>query len=613
MASVKSSSRKKSSLSHKKKRSKPSSETGRRKRSRSRKIDKSKKLRRRDASISYSEDDSKTEDSIFVSSSDSEDDYRSRRARSRTREDAKGSRKRARRSSLSRDADKDLPNRRKRKGSKRKRASVERKNSNRRNRESLRSRGDANVSSASNGSSSCSTCRGSSHERSRGRSEERDRYKRSPSKTSNGRFKNRYRFSRSCSSCSTCSDHRRSYKSEEKYMGENPRFLKSVLTDTKHSKEKEGNQNGKDDDRTEIVQAYDDCPSSRSNDSYDGGRKREISYHQHGASDKKRRVANAKGEDTLKIKTTEIVGIGKENDGGKYAGNCQNLSIVGSTKTSTGSRSEVPSATGSSEGNDLELYLRQKALENLRKFRGGPQTNTKTLQKEESGGDEKLPSNAKIETVRNEPRIEDRSQLLGATQVSQNVTPFMERKPTFFPPKDGLMPDKRHESKVKLDNVHSVKGVGNVALKQTAVTGNLTEKNKLNVGINVTRRQESSGAQSNLKEAPTSKESPKEKLLETRNVSNRSVTTDLKASPRSSNTHGAAIDDSRPAATEASTIPNTATAVHCQNQQQDEAKGSSQFEQKTMSVMRGGELVQVSYKVYIPKKAPALARRQLQR
>ncbi|ERN16720.1 hypothetical protein AMTRI_Chr02g215330 [Amborella trichopoda] len=49
----------------------------------------------------------------------------------------------------------------------------------------------------------------------------------------------------------------------------------------------------------------------------------------------------------------------------------------------------------------------------------------------------------------------------------------------------------------------------------------------------------------------------------------------------------------------------------------DNSKGrtidSSQFEQKTMSVMRGGEMVQVSYKVYIPKRPSALARRQLQR
>ncbi|MCO5607156.1 hypothetical protein L7F22_061349 [Adiantum nelumboides] len=40
---------------------------------------------------------------------------------------------------------------------------------------------------------------------------------------------------------------------------------------------------------------------------------------------------------------------------------------------------------------------------------------------------------------------------------------------------------------------------------------------------------------------------------------------------------------------------------------------SDNFQEKTMSVMRGGELVQVSYKVYIPKRAAELARRRLQR
>ncbi|KAL9145856.1 hypothetical protein ABFS82_13G071700 [Erythranthe guttata] len=48
-------------------------------------------------------------------------------------------------------------------------------------------------------------------------------------------------------------------------------------------------------------------------------------------------------------------------------------------------------------------------------------------------------------------------------------------------------------------------------------------------------------------------------------------------------------------------------------EQNDEAKDGSQFKKKTMSVVRGGEVVQVSYKVYIPKKAPALGRRQFKR
>ncbi|KNA07644.1 hypothetical protein SOVF_169800 [Spinacia oleracea] len=49
------------------------------------------------------------------------------------------------------------------------------------------------------------------------------------------------------------------------------------------------------------------------------------------------------------------------------------------------------------------------------------------------------------------------------------------------------------------------------------------------------------------------------------------------------------------------------------NDNTNETDGDTQFEKKSMFVMRGGEMVQVSYKVYIPKKIPALARRQLKR
>ncbi|KAI4388131.1 hypothetical protein MLD38_000489 [Melastoma candidum] len=47
----------------------------------------------------------------------------------------------------------------------------------------------------------------------------------------------------------------------------------------------------------------------------------------------------------------------------------------------------------------------------------------------------------------------------------------------------------------------------------------------------------------------------------------------------------------------------------------DDAAGKEgpRYEQKTMSVTRGGETIQVNYQVYIPKRAPSLARRQLKR
>ncbi|KAL6647641.1 hypothetical protein ACP70R_015078 [Stipagrostis hirtigluma subsp. patula] len=49
------------------------------------------------------------------------------------------------------------------------------------------------------------------------------------------------------------------------------------------------------------------------------------------------------------------------------------------------------------------------------------------------------------------------------------------------------------------------------------------------------------------------------------------------------------------------------------NEARIEDKDGSQFQKKTFSRMHDGETVEVSYKVYIPKKTPALARRKLQR
>ncbi|KAL5198400.1 hypothetical protein ABZP36_001912 [Zizania latifolia] len=61
--------------------------------------------------------------------------------------------------------------------------------------------------------------------------------------------------------------------------------------------------------------------------------------------------------------------------------------------------------------------------------------------------------------------------------------------------------------------------------------------------------------------------------------------------------------------------PNVSTlsASDGKGQPGTEGKNDSQFEKKTFSRMHDGETVQVSYKVYIPKKNPALARRKIQR
>ncbi|KAK8953867.1 hypothetical protein KSP39_PZI002460 [Platanthera zijinensis] len=61
------------------------------------------------------------------------------------------------------------------------------------------------------------------------------------------------------------------------------------------------------------------------------------------------------------------------------------------------------------------------------------------------------------------------------------------------------------------------------------------------------------------------------------------------------------------------TFPNEKEKAQETNDNVKEFQSGSQFEKKTFSRIHDGETVQVSYKVYIPNKAPALARRKLQR
>ncbi|XP_010446312.1 PREDICTED: transcriptional regulator ATRX homolog [Camelina sativa] len=61
------------------------------------------------------------------------------------------------------------------------------------------------------------------------------------------------------------------------------------------------------------------------------------------------------------------------------------------------------------------------------------------------------------------------------------------------------------------------------------------------------------------------------------------------------------------------TLDETKEGSQSEQKKVDETKDESQYEKKTMTVMRGGEMVQVSYKVYIPKKTSSLGRRKLNR
>ncbi|KAM4092820.1 hypothetical protein ACB094_06G069900 [Castanea mollissima] len=676
----------KSSSSSKKKRSKNSSQGRTRKRSKSRnrvkKYNKSKKLRRRDDSLLSEEDDSKISVSFLCSSS--EDDYKSRRARSRTRKDVKGSKKRAQRRSYSSESGEENKKRtrghshrhesseestrvRKKIGSKRKESSEV----GRKTHKKKKPRREASVSSMSSGSCSCSMCQvgsTSSHEREferhRGRSERREKEKKKVEKVRSETKRIRYR-SRSCSSCSRSIESYK-YPSEDKKTGENnSKRLRSVITVMEE--ENEDRVSNKDEYKEEIVYDNDDYPSCRSNDSNDGGYKRELDHQSNVAAAKKVRVDNEKGEEPVisNIRISELTESGKDIEN-QYNGCNPNSSGVG---RNDGVKGKVAEVSGHANGDDLESILRQRALENLIKFRGGHQTNanTPTSKKDKNDDDVKQPSTAEAELVQinlpkedgakivgtNSPQ-EDDAKLKGATKEVREIrVPALRR--------DGAKivrtkSPKEHDAKLPCANeevreirVPALRRLSNFVLRndekipdgkdlghksgsaeqeypcapdQVAITEKPYENVNSAIGSVIARpklvtplvRQNSFKTHTTLKQAATSGGSHLANLSVAGKTLGKSAAEPAQTvSPSSNNSDEDITKASGSAAPKSSSSGSSILAENSTNKPQGEATEGSQFEQKTMTVMRGGEMVQVSYKVYIPKKASALARRHLKR
>lgn len=693
MGTTGSSKRKSSSL--KKKRSKNSSQVQRRKRSQSKtRRNKSKKLRGHDDSVSYSDDDSRSS-SMSISSFTSEDDYKRRRSRSRTRKDVKVSKKRARRSSSTRDSMRESTRVKKRKRSKRN-ADLDKKKKTHKN-----PRRDVSISSRSISSRSCSTCSSSEeneYEKPRGRSERRERDKRDKGKGKAVTRRSRYR-----SRSSSCSRYSEGYQSEDKLTGENNRRrLKSVITVVKGQEEKEESELDRDGHKEEIIYDHDDYPSCRSNDSNDGGSKREFE-HSHVTSEKGRGAEDVKGKKPLfsDIKTSEVADL-SEDDGGRYDGS---KPISYDLEANNCSKENNHKVSDTAKSDDLESILRQKALENLRKHRGGNTIIAKTLadQKEKSHNDVKQSSIAITESVQN-TSLENVDRVRSATQVADQIS-MPETSRNYARPlrnsgevlegrysKTELgatqlgaaksvqtKSDKGHGARVvsagqvvDLTNVprtdrnssfssRSVEsGTGSLAFKpnQVAITDKSKERDVTTVDAIIDKSKlVTSGLrrEPSLKEVPTSQASPKVNLLMTSrniekglaetaktakimplkvsNVIAPEASSCLKptsisslrqepslrqplisvASLKAQSLMTKSASESSQSIPEASSSLKPTSVEEATKEVQGEAKEGSQYEQKTMSVMRGGEMVQVSYKVYIPKKTPALARRQLRR
>lgn len=647
------------------KKNKHSSKTKASGRSKSRKH-KSKKVRRREVSLSSSDyDDSKSMDTSLSSSS--EDRSKRKRERSRTRKDVKSRKKKVRRRSYSSDSSEDSLYAKKRKKVKRKDKHDETKEKSRRKKKVKR---ETSVSSVSSGSRrdvqlGIDSNDNSEYESSRGRTERKEKDKRRLRGRSGSAKSGRYR-ARSCSPCSSPHDECTYEQAEDKYVSKNKsRWIRSVITVAKEGDEFTeliGNET-----KEEIVDDH-DYPC-RSNDSNDGGTKRELDHHTHDAPEEELRAKDVTGNMNTDVNFTE-----------------PKLRDMGSLEVCAGTSESMKEETNDvSDANlndvDLESILRQRALENLRKFRGQVQSTAKTSEQKN-----RIVSQVKQPLTGNQELVQDKSNISNVaiatkldkqTPVEETSLPVGRRNSVAYPRNNGrnlnLDKDLSGSAKIQMacapekvidaDNRSKVVTESTNAmtldstpsqpchdslqsrssLKPTTVSGLPREKLVLaesiknkgsNDNVKDIRGMPSAGAKppihestfkhNNLdkgqddasdhsqfksKQTSDSRETSNPQLPVSEADEEKNAAKTAQSSIQNINSSGRDVDESCNAAgmLMGSSVENNS------GKEQDGSNQGSQFEQKTMTVMRGGELVQVSYKVYIPKKTPALARRQLKR
>lgn len=594
-----------SSSLKKKKRSKISSQVRIKKRSKSRtrRSNKLKKVRRREDSVSYSSDSDDSRSSVSIPSSSSEDDYRSKRSRSRMRKYVNGSKKRRRRSS-SCERIEDSPRVKKRKGSKKnddfqvKKKRLEKKKK--------KSRRDVSVSSSSSGSWSCSTCNSSSDEseieKNRGRSERKYKDRRRLGKVKN-ESKSRRSRSRSYSFCNQFSEYT-DHNIEDKLAGEaNSRRLRSVITVVREGEDVTGLFN--DEHKEEMVYDRDDYPSSRSNDSIDGGSKRELVHNSHVASEENRHEEVEEGEAVVSnigtCKVMESHRNGEGQDGSNPS--CDGVEMNDDVK---GKKNQDSGGVDSMSGYDLELILRQKALENLR-IRRGYQADAKVpiTPKDVISCEVNTPSTTNSRSSQKRFSNGGGDGLMGASHVAEQSS-----APGDLSMNNDKISDRNDNGKGSAK--HDVQYPPDLLALAGNPKGPVSSETSNSTSVELVSKPELSSTCTTKKQLFTLQEPPQAKSIARNNVDKSMVEATPTVNPLGGNNNdketnnGSASDD-----------PSSCTKSPCggtsSNKPEDETNEGSGYRQKTMTVMRGGEMVEVSYKVYIPKKAPALARRQLRR
>lgn len=576
-------------------------------------------------------------------SSSSEDRSRRKRDRSRTRKDVKSCKKRSRRRSCSSDSSEDSLFVRKRKKAKRKNKYDETKEKSRRKK---KVKTEASVSSVSNGSRSrsCSICPDEidskdnvEYERSRGRTERKEKDKRRSRRRSGSAKSIRYR-ARSCSPCSSPHGESNYEGTEEIYVPENKtRWLRSVITvanEGDESRQLSGNEN-----KEEIVDDL-DYPC-RSNDSNDGGSKRELDHHH----------THHPPEEELRAKDDTVDMNHDVNFTEPKLSDTSSLEVCAGTSESI--KGETDNVSGALNDVDLELILRQRALENLRKFRGQVQSHAKASEQENKIVSQvKQPITDKEELVQDKPNISnvDIATKFGKqTPVEKTSLPVGRRNLVTFPKNHGrnLNVDKEMSGSAKIQmasapeklvdadshskvitesannktgnlestpsescheklvmaesikntgtfeaarvsshcgsgNVKGIRGVPSAGPKPSILEPKF-EHNNLDKGKDVANDH----SQFKYKQTSDSRECANAKLLVSEADEERNAAKTTQSSIQN-------IDSSVRDIVESCNVAPLESVENNSGKIQDGSNQGSQFEQKTMTVMRGGELVQVS-------------------
>ncbi|XP_050218984.1 uncharacterized protein LOC126669539 [Mercurialis annua] len=569
----------KSSSSSKRKRPKDSSKVQTKKKSKIKKSGLKKKLRRRDDSDSYFSDDSGR--SVSISSS-SEESYRRRRSQSRTHKAVKESKRRARSLSSSSEESHRM---RKRKRSRRNDDSVMKKKNFRSKKKTKKDR-EASISSRSRGPccSSHSSSSESEHESRRGRSGRKEKRIRKLKNVNSEAARRRYR-SRSCSPCSI-NDESSDHSSKEKVIdGNTSKRLKSVIIVTKDDEDEEERELYMNEDKEQTICDHDDYPSSRSNDSVDG-------------------------DDRAISKPASVGTVNNDSTEGKS--------------------SKISEAADNVDANDLESILRQKALENLKRFRGKSNDDTlkslstkkaevnqiasinddgrpaakgdsaHLLRKEENDFERNSGGNDSVSSANDIP-VTDEMAVVSRENINMNLNPVSNR-PRLV--RSALKQALLNATTTKIKSLASLETSKPKLMTESSISehdATLLQGDDYNEDANNASGFGSSVNSSRL----TSAVIDMNKLQDEGQLGSQ-----LQKLVSSPTTPSSTTNEFTVNTTADSTSAEQSSSA---SKNQDDDKEGSQLEQKTMSVMRGGEMVQVSYKVYVPKKAPGLARRQLKR